>query len=686
MKQIFAFPLFTAIVFSAVALAQSGITTTPSTALSCPDGVNCALPGSLSVRNTLLDPNYGISTPSVITGRPFLRQWQYKLAAHQGPVTGTKTVFAYIGDSWVANNGIWNGLEVSLQSQFGNAGLGYVSFNTFESIQSFNGIYFATRTTLGTWTERHKVAGALGPDLADATTTDTATPANRAILATAETMVLYYAKQSGGGTFRYKIDAGSWTTIDTSNATTAVATVSIATGSYAPHTLTVEIVSASTTGITLLGVDCQTSKDGVRIHKLGAGGATAQSFLDVDPVVWKASLTTLAPDVILITLGTNEDLQNVPPATLGSTLSTLIGLAQAAVPTADIVLVTPADNGQAGLTYTMDQYIAQERAIAVTGNFGFVDTYTAFGPYAAGNARGMYVNPTHPSVIGGRAIENLIESYLTQGLPCATCTQSASRGGLLNYFAGSGGNLTATGGNNVGIGAGSLNMLTTGAYNFAIGPNALFNTTTGSGSVAIGLNAAYNATGGASSTTAIGGSACRAITTSPNNTCVGNNAGYTNSSAVFQSTAIGQDAALTASYQVAIATATEQHVIPGRYKGLNMSSTPEGGCTAKTDLVVDGTSSKKVTSAGYTFVAADVDGILAVTTGAGWTIQDYRILSVAAGAATLDRSPAAISTTGGTYSLNRGRIQAVLGAGGVADTLRVCRKDAADAYAWTALY
>ena len=56
MKQIFAFLLFTAIVFSAVALAQSGITTTPSTALSCSDGVNCTLPGSLSVGNTVLCP------------------------------------------------------------------------------------------------------------------------------------------------------------------------------------------------------------------------------------------------------------------------------------------------------------------------------------------------------------------------------------------------------------------------------------------------------------------------------------------------------------------------------------------------------------------------------------------------------------------------------------------------------
>jgi len=37
-------------------------------------------------------------------------------------------------------------------------------------------------------------------------------------------------------------------------------------------------------------------------------------------------------------------------------------------------------------------------------------------------------------------------------------------------------------------------------------------------------------------------------------------------------------------------------------------------------------------------------------------------------------------------SSNRGKLTMVQGGAGVADTFRICRKDAADAYAWTALY
>lgn len=69
------------------------------------------------------------------------------------------------------------------------------------------------------------------------------------------------------------------------------------------------------------------------------------------------------------------------------------------------------------------------------------------------------------------------------------------------------------------------------------------------------------------------------------------------------------------------------------------------------DLAVDATTNTKVTSATHSFVAADVGNLLQVTAGASWTTGFYQIVSVSGGAATLDRSPAATSTTGGTYAV-----------------------------------
>jgi hypothetical protein len=70
-----------------------------------------------------------------------------------------------------------------------------------------------------------------------------------------------------------------------------------------------------------------------------------------------------------------------------------------------------------------------------------------------------------------------------------------------------------------------------------------------------------------------------------------------------------------------------------------------------TDLAVDATTNTKVTSAAHSFVAADVGNLIQVTAGAGFTAGFYQIVSVAGGAATLDRSPAAVSTAGGTYAV-----------------------------------
>lgn len=67
------------------------------------------------------------------------------------------------------------------------------------------------------------------------------------------------------------------------------------------------------------------------------------------------------------------------------------------------------------------------------------------------------------------------------------------------------------------------------------------------------------------------------------------------------------------------------------------------------DLVVDGADNTKVTSASHNFVTADVGNLLHVTAGAGWTPGFYEILSVSSNAAFLDRSPAGVGVTDGTY-------------------------------------
>jgi hypothetical protein len=68
-----------------------------------------------------------------------------------------------------------------------------------------------------------------------------------------------------------------------------------------------------------------------------------------------------------------------------------------------------------------------------------------------------------------------------------------------------------------------------------------------------------------------------------------------------------------------------------------------------TNLVIDGTTNTKVTSASHNFVSADVGNCLRISAGTGFTQGIFEIVSVASNAATLDRSAGTLSSTGGTF-------------------------------------
>jgi hypothetical protein len=70
-----------------------------------------------------------------------------------------------------------------------------------------------------------------------------------------------------------------------------------------------------------------------------------------------------------------------------------------------------------------------------------------------------------------------------------------------------------------------------------------------------------------------------------------------------------------------------------------------------TDLVIDGTTNTKCTSAGTPFTSVHVDNVMNVVSGTGFTVQRVQILSVSGGVATCDKSLGTLSSTGGHANL-----------------------------------
>jgi hypothetical protein len=74
--------------------------------------------------------------------------------------------------------------------------------------------------------------------------------------------------------------------------------------------------------------------------------------------------------------------------------------------------------------------------------------------------------------------------------------------------------------------------------------------------------------------------------------------------------------------------------------------------TSKTDLTIDASNNKKVTSASHSFTANDIGSTISVTAGTSWTTGTYIILTVSGGAALLNKSPSAAGNANtGTYLL-----------------------------------
>ena len=336
--------------------------------------------------------------------------WLAQTAKIQASVSNTQAVLAVIGDSWVQAGAITQRLNTLLQTDLGNAGDGYVGIGMSHGAPSSS----ITYTRVGTWidVDNYPLPVGRGVDIADATSTDTATPAKVTIVGTFNTAVIHFIKMSGGGDFRWRVDAGSWTTVTTANATEIYATTIVTGLSTASHTLEIEVSSAGSSGVRLLGVDCQRTANGVRIHRLGNGGATAYQYANADTTIWQAGLAALSPTSVAILLGTND--YGFTPSVFGSYLDTIASRIRSAVPLADVIFLSSADNGLTGHTYPPSQYRDEMRNAAIRNGGLFIDTYGCIGNYTDGNTRGLYANSSHPSTAGYYVMANRIKSVLAR--------------------------------------------------------------------------------------------------------------------------------------------------------------------------------------------------------------------------------------------------------------------------------
>jgi flagellar hook assembly protein FlgD len=228
-----------------------------------------------------------------------------------------------------------------------------------------------------------------------------ANAANAVITITATQLVssitLVYEKHSGAGSFRYRVNTGSWTTVSTANATQTIGSTVIDTSSLTAS-FTVEL-EALDTGIIFMGCIGRKSGNVLCLHKAGISGGNAGMMAQNQ--VWSDNAALTTPKGVAIMFGTNEMSGGTLPSVFRTNLENIITKIRAIEPYCDILIMSPTytkyetENPTA---FSLDAYAQVAFEVAIKYEAAFIDFAQGFGAFsqAAIDAGFMNTDRLHP--------------------------------------------------------------------------------------------------------------------------------------------------------------------------------------------------------------------------------------------------------------------------------------------------
>jgi lysophospholipase L1-like esterase len=326
-----------------------------------------------------------------------LRQVRQKMGSLKSGTALTQLRIAMIGDSWMFNWAYFvDRLTSRLVAEYGDGGFGWYGFggdqdNVLRAHRSarsavashvFSGGNAWDMGNLSTGPCRDSLISSQAGDQIIITTT-----------VSQENAILVY--QGAVASFRWRIGAGSWTTVNAGGS----GLVSTSLGPVPAGTLTIEVVSGT---VNFCGIRFDDG-GGVRIDKLGVPGSDVPSWIARGQTWADGVGDILDPHCILIMFGTNDQLSTGAGA-FGTNIGELVDMLRTAMPLVDILLVCPYENSL-GRSTPMSSMAAAMYAQAVEiDGAAFVDLNQVAGDLAdydgAGTLDYLATDGAHPSYPG----------------------------------------------------------------------------------------------------------------------------------------------------------------------------------------------------------------------------------------------------------------------------------------------
>ena len=316
-----------------------------------------------------------------------------------------KLVVAGLGDSWMQGVPIPNAFQAWLAATFGDCDKGWIHAN---SGGHWSGV---TVTPSGGWTAidgdvDNSPPYGQGPDgqmLYATGTTDTI-----AITTAAATEIRLYTRKQGG-VWRYRVDGGSWTTVTEGASDGSVRVTTITGLTDATHTVNIDLTGNGAT-VAFCGAYSLRAAAKSAFLKMGNGGSTGydlRRYFNTTGTFW----SNLAPDLVLVVLGTNDYVYaESPPAEYELALTDIITTLRAACGSdVGIVLVAPALSPTTPIT-PLWKYRDSAYAVALAQRVEFLNLYDLITPQAVDAS--VWTDTRHLNQQGGDIFARLLNFRL----------------------------------------------------------------------------------------------------------------------------------------------------------------------------------------------------------------------------------------------------------------------------------
>ncbi|ENR4571658.1 hypothetical protein ACEVN9_003527 [Acinetobacter baumannii] len=358
-------------------------------------------PISGGASNNVTDAAYPIVSDSAS-----LRQYKAKAAKLKSGIT-QQLRLVMTGDSWTEHNTITNEILTLVRAAFGEAGSGWINLGTENN--QLDGI---SLTRAGTWAyaDLNQVSSfpnGSGPDgftLTSSTVDSTITVSG---LAKGNQLTVFFGKTDG--TFKYSVNGGSEVTVVASSGGSAVQTATI------PISGTSNIVFTMVSGtVVFFGMHLrQTSGSGIEVTKLGNGGSTGKDYLKISPTAQANFSSYLAPDVVVLILGTNDyRLAGNTVQTFKDGLTAIIDGYRTSNPNCGFILIAPG-NSNAPPLIPLSDFRDAIYEIAQTKQCEFYNMYDDWNTWSVENANGQWADAYHVSKSGAyRIAQKLFKNFL----------------------------------------------------------------------------------------------------------------------------------------------------------------------------------------------------------------------------------------------------------------------------------